>query len=316
MGGIATLTVNPALDTSMTVGRVEPDMKNRCSRPARDPGGGGINVARAIMELGGEATAVFPCGGHTGEEITDRLREDGLEFRCVWMDTSTRENITIVEREGGRQFRFNTPGVELGPGTIGRCREAVLGRVESGGIVVLSGSLPPGVGAGVYGEIIDTARERGMRTVLDTSGEALKAGVRAGPDLIKPNARELGELVGREIVGLEDATEAAAHLVEDVGVGTVVVSLSTFGASLVTKSERLTARNPDVEAVSSIGAGDSMVAAITLALSRGLGAERMLADAVAAGCAAVMTPGTQLLRRSDYERLRSEIDVRTSAAAG
>lgn len=313
MNEIVTLTMNPALDVSLTVDVVEPEIKNRCSEPSRDPGGGGINVSRAIHELGGRSTAVFTWGGHTGAEILDYFHETGIPFRDVPIDTQTRENVTVVETRGEHQFRFNTPGVDMSGPDIDRCLTEALSAIGQGDILVLSGSLPPAVDASFYARLIGRAREADARTVLDTSGEPLRLGIEAGPDLTKPNMRELAHLTGRKVTDLQEAIHAADELIASTGTRTFVISHGGHGAALVTSAARLYASNPSVKVASTIGAGDSMVASLVLSMARGAHHEQMLANGVAAGAAAVMTPGTELLRRQDFERLREEVRVRASA---
>ena len=314
MTRITTLTLHPALDVSLSVKRVEPEAKLRCERPRRDPGGGGINVSRVIAEFGGETAAVFAAGGHTGDELTSLVSGLAIEFRRIQIEAATRENITVSEEETGNQFRFTMPGAPL---TRSECREAarVLAEDETDtAMLVISGSLPPQVGPDVYTTLIHEAMERSVRVVVDTSGDALRAAASAGAFMLKPNRRELGTLLGRRIASDEDAADAAAELIRSRAAEVVVVSLGDRGACLVTESGRWFARNPDVQVVSAIGAGDSMVAALSLAFARGSEPSEALRRGVAAGAAAVITPGTELVRRDDYERLLGQIHSSEHAA--
>jgi len=306
---IVTLTMNPALDASFEVERVEPEVKLRCRGQHRDPGGGGINVARAIHELGRDACAVYPAGGHPGEELSERIDACGVDNRPVEIEGATRENITVVERESGRQFRFTLPGAELSGAEQDRCLEVLGACMDEGSLVVISGSLAPGAGPDLYTRAVEAAHERSNRVVGDSSGEALDALAGAGPFLLKPNRRALGRLVGRELRGKDQAREAADELVGRGVAEHIVVSMGARGAVLVCETGAFYASGPEVEADSVIGAGDSMVGALTLALHRGLAPERVLAWGVGAGTAAVLTPGTRLLDRSDFERLLEEVEV-------
>ncbi|MEX0876239.1 MAG: 1-phosphofructokinase family hexose kinase [Phycisphaerales bacterium] len=315
--GVVTLTMNPALDTSVGLDRMEPEIKLRCERPRRAPGGGGINVARAVTQLGGEAVAVYPAGGHMGDELSDRIDELGVRTARVSIGETTRENIVVFERkEGDRVYRLNMPGARVTEDERRACLERVEEELCSDGVegcvLVISGSLPPGVDPGFYAEVIGLARSRSVRAVVDTSGDALRAVARAGAYLLKPNVHELGLLVGRELreAGENEIFAAAAEVVERGDTEIVMVSMGGRGACLVSRDTRLVAENPRVEVKNEIGAGDSMVGALVLAMARGLGPKEMLAHGVAGGAAAVMTPGAELLQRSDFESIVGGVEVR------
>lgn len=311
---IVALCMNPALDASAEVDRVEATAKLRCGERRRDPGGGGVNVARAAHELGAEAVAVFPAGGETGDALTALLREGGVETSRVKCAGATRENLTVIEREGERrQFRFAFPNAPVSEAEQAACLDAVSERLTREGTLVISGSLAPGVAPSVMTRAIELARGRSARVVGDSSGVALRALAEGGVDLLKPNMRELSALAGSRVEGVDGAWRAARALVDRGCAGMVVVSMGRDGACLVTGEEALFAGNPEVELDSVIGAGDSMVGALTVALGRGLSTREALRWGVAAGTAAVMTPGTTLLRRADFEALRERVEVRECA---
>ena len=267
MPEIVTLTMNPAIDFFAEVDRVVPDEKLRCGSARRDPGGGGLNVARAIRQLGGDAKPIFPAGGSTGELLESLLAEESLESRSVPVKELTRENFTAYEQGSDRQFRFILPGPRLAEDE----REELLEACFDGepDYLVASGSLPPGAPSDFYGAIAERAGEAGVRCILDTSGDALRDGVGAGVYLLKPNLRELAQIAGRDVSEDPDQEKAARALVDDGDAEVVVVSLGAAGVLLVTGagSERIPA--PTVQIRSKVGAGDSTVAGIVLALSRG-----------------------------------------------
>src|SRR5215218_2972275 len=185
MAEIVTLTMNPALDIARATEIIEPSRKLRCEAPCYDPGGGGINIARAVHMLGGDALAVFPAGGASGQMIEGLLREEGVPHAAVPVAGITRESLAVVERRSGQQYRFLLPGPELGAHDQERLIDALAARITSRTkFVVASGSLPPGAPTDFYRRIACLARDRGMRFALDTSGEAL-TGAGIGIFLIK-----------------------------------------------------------------------------------------------------------------------------------
>lgn len=301
MREIATLTMNPAIDLFVVVDRVVEDAKLRCRDVRRDPGGGGVNVARAVVRLGGGAWTVFPAGGDSGTLLTRLLERDRVPTVPVASADPVRENLTVSEQDSGRQFRFVLPGAALDPGEQKRLLETVLDRRPD--YLVASGSLPPGVPPEFYAELAERARGVGARVVLDTSGEALRQGLKGRVFLVKPNRRELAELAGREFLNDREQEQAALALVDQGEAEIVVVSLGALGVLLVTGSGAERVASPDVPIRSRVGAGDSMVAGITLGLARGEEIATAVRFGVAAGAAAAMTPGTELCRREDVERL-------------
>lgn len=304
MGTVITVTMNPAVDITVGVDRVRPDAKLRTGPPRRDPGGGGINVARVLTRLGIEAGAWFPAGGPGGGRLMGLLEEEGVSHRGIPVQGDTRENLTVTEEGTGDQYRFVLPGPRLEEGEWKYILEQLSDLVPSPAWVVGSGSLPPGVPDDFWARLASVAAEHGVRTALDTSGDALAAALEVGVDLLKPNARELGEAAGRTLETEEDQEEAARSVVEAGGARFVVLSLGASGALGVGVDgflERVPA--PAVRPRSRVGAGDSMMAGLVAALARGESRSGALRMGVAAGAAAVSTGGTGLARAPDVERL-------------
>ncbi|GAA4488461.1 1-phosphofructokinase family hexose kinase [Rhodococcus olei] len=307
MTDIVTLTMNPALDISTTTGRVVPTDKVRCGAPRRDPGGGGINVARVLTALGEPATAVFPSGGHSGRALEDLVASEGVRSRTVTIRRSTRESFTVNEEHTGLQYRFVLPGPTLTPTEVDACLRVLAATAPRARFVVASGSLPPGVPADFYQTLADVVSDLGARLVVDTSGPPLRA-LRGGVYLLKPSIRELRDYVGHDLRSADDRV-AAARAIIDQGVCTVVVlSLGADGAVHVTADDAEHVPSLAVPVVSGIGAGDSMVAGIVFGLGRGWELREAVRYGVAAGAAALGSPGTALCSRADvercYERLR------------
>ncbi len=304
---IATVTMNPAVDVSSGVDRVLADRKMRCGPPHYEPGGGGINVARAVKKLGGEAAALFPAGGPAGRLLEELLSGEGVPRIALPIAGWTRENLNVLEVQTGRQFRFVLPGPKLDEAEWRRCLEAVEAFDPFPAFLVASGSLPPGVPEDFHGRLAAVVRNRGGRLVLDSSGPALSRAVEEGVYLCKPSLREFQEWTGERSADEGRWRALAREIVAKKRCEVLVVSLGAAGALWTTanEQERLTA--PAVPVESSVGAGDSMVAGIVLSLSRGRALHEAIRFGVAAAAAAVMNPGTQLCRREDAERLFGQV---------
>ena len=205
---IVTLTVNPCIDESTVVDQVVADRKLRCGPPRYEPGGGGINVARAVRRLGGDALAIYPAGGPAGDLLASLLEREGVAHRPLPIAGWTRENLNVLEESTGRQFRFVLPGPQLARGEWEKLLEEVEGLRPFPSFVVASGSLPPAVPTDFFARVARLTRERGGRFVLDTSGEAARVALEEGVYLVKPSLREF-----QHLTGLSDAEES--HLVTE-----------------------------------------------------------------------------------------------------
>jgi 6-phosphofructokinase 2 len=303
MGVIVTLTINPAVDVSSSVDHVVPERKLRCQPPRREPGGGGINVSRAIRRLGGDSLAIYTRGGPTGSLLQTLLDQEGLTQRAIGVDGTTRESFVVFEEVSGLQYRFNMPGPTLQAAEWQRCLDELTHCEPRPEHIVASGSLPPGVPEDFYARVACIGRQRGGHVIVDTSGPALGAAARAGVYLLKPNLRELDQLTGQRSEDESQREAAVMALIEAGQAEVVVVSLGAAGVLLGSRQgcERL--RSPIVPIQSKIGAGDSLVAGIVLSLARGESVRDAVRFGIAAGAAAVMTPGTELCRAADTERL-------------
>jgi 6-phosphofructokinase 2 len=301
---IACLSLNPALDLATSTAKVVPTSKLRCSPPRLDPGGGGLNVARVIQTLGGDAVALFPVGGHTGAKLVELVQGLELPHRAIPIAGATRESLTVEEGESGLQYRFVLPGPELTDEELARCADALTQLQPRPSHFVATGSLPPGAPADFYARICRTARELGMKTVLDTSGPALHAAY-AGLSLMKPSLSELEEIAGARLATMAERIAAARDIVGRGSAEVVVVSLGGDGALWVTEDAHEHLPPIPVQPRSAVGAGDSMVAAITLGLANDMPLRDAVRFGMAAGAATVMTPGTELCRREDVESLYS-----------
>jgi 6-phosphofructokinase 2 len=311
MTSIVTLTMNPALDVNSETDQVVANRKLRCASPSRGPGGGGINVARAVRRLGGEARAVFMAGGSTGARLTVLVAEEGVESHPIEIAGETREVVNITERTSGSQFRFVMAGPTLSDHEWKAALETIRTLDPAPRYLVASGTLPPGVPEDFYAQVSRLAAERGIALIVDSSGPPLRHAVGPATLLIKPNLAELRELTGNSDAFSDLFLEgAAASLVAAGRTRAVVISLGAGGAIVATERGTRRIAAPIVDVASRVGAGDSMLAGIVLSLERGMSIEDAALFGVAAGAAAVMTPGTQLCRREDAERLFEEMTRR------
>ncbi|MDQ7785381.1 MAG: 1-phosphofructokinase family hexose kinase [Desulfomonilaceae bacterium] len=303
MKKIVTLTMNPAIDKSSSVAHVLAERKLYCTPPRFEPGGGGVNVSRAIKKLGGESMLLYPAGGLTGARLQELLKEEGVVHRPFSIEGMIRESLVILEESTGQQYRFGMPGPELQEKEWEQFLQELSAMEPSPDYLAAGGSLPPGVPAGFYAQAARVAKDRGARVIIDASGEALEQALREGVYLIKPNVREFRELVGEDIKEESQIKAEAKKMVKSGRCEVVVISLGAAGALMVSEDIAEHILPPTVPIVSKVGAGDSMVAGIVLSLARGKPLRESILFGVAAGAAAVMTPGTELCRREDAERL-------------
>jgi 6-phosphofructokinase 2 len=302
MSSIVTLTFSPCIDKSTTVPSLLPEKKLRCTNPTLEPGGGGINVARAIIKLGGKATAVFPSGGYTGKYFNHLLEEENVPAVVIETTRETRENIIVRDESSNNQYRFGMPGTELTEREWRACLQAVEA-MDDAVFVVASGSLPPGVPQDIYARLARIVKNKNAKLIVDTSGEALAQAAAEGLFLLKPNLGELASLAGMESITNLEAPAIARSVLERWKCEVLIVSMGEAGALLVTKDMTETIVPPPVIRRSTVGAGDSMLAGIVYYLSMG----RSLAEAarfgVACGTAATLNEGTQLCHRDDADQI-------------
>ncbi len=310
MERIATLTMNPSIDLHTTVNKVTPTAKVRCTPACREPGGGGINVARAIRKLGGRALAIYPSGGETGQLLHSLLQEEGVPDQRVCIGGLTRENVSIFERSTGEQYRFVLPGPSMDDGEWRRVLDQVVRLADDLDYLVASGSLPSSVPVEFYAKLARGLRGTGTQMILDTSGDPLQAALEEGVYLVKPNVRELEQLTSRQLAAASEREDACRLLVQAGNAQVVALTLEHEGALLTWDKGRLTVPGLAVSVASTVGAGDSFVGGMVLALARGASLEEAFRRGCASGSAAAMTEGSELCRRSDaeslYERIRSE----------
>ena len=303
MKTIVTMTMNPAIDKSSSVAHVVAERKLYCRPPRFEPGGGGVNVWRAIRKLGGKSLLFYPSGGLTGKRLQELLDEEGLNHRPFPIEGVNRESLVILEESTGHQYRFGMPGPQLQKKEWEPFLQELSAMEPSPDYVVASGSLPSGVPGDFYAQVARVGKEKGAKVIIDVAGEALEQAIQEGVFLIKPNVREFRGLVGKDIKEESQIKAEAQKMVKNGRCEVLVISLGAAGALVVSENFSEHILPPTVPIVSKVGAGDSMVAGIVLSLARGKPLRESVLFGVAAGTAAVMTPGTELCRREDAERL-------------
>lgn len=264
-------------------------------------------MARAITKLGGQALAIYPAGGTNGQMLRQLLDQEGIPQEVVDINDETRENLTVAEDDSGQQYRFVMPGPDISEDERDKLASAVTKQCERADYFVLSGSLPGQVPRDFYADLAAKVKRCNSKVIVDTSGEPLRQSLGEGIYLFKPNLRELGDMVDGQPEGDEQIVAAVRRLISDGAVEIGLVSLGAGGALMVSAEQALHYRSPTVKIESKVGAGDSMVAGLVLALSRGEDIAEAVRFGVAAGAAAVMTPGSELCRREDTERLVEQV---------
>lgn len=305
---IYTVTLNPALDKTATVARFTVDEVNRIRELREDPGGKGINVSKVIAKLGGTSRALALLGGSVGEKIGRMLQGAGIDVWAFEANGETRTNLKVVDPELDTHTDINEPGPETTVAQLDAMLTALTEKVVEGDIVVLSGSLPKGAPVATYGAWTRACAHAGAKVFLDADGDALSHGIDARPYLIKPNEIELGRMCGRALESEAEIAGRARELVEG-GVGRVVVSMGGAGAVVVDGEHALLARSPKVPVGSTVGAGDSVVAALAYAEEQGMPLEDTVRLAMATGAANVMQSGTQAAERGLVDSLLDKVTI-------
>ena len=308
MKPVVTLTVNPALDTFCVADEVVPMRKVRTRDERYEAGGGGINVARMVRELGGEAVAFYLAGGMTGQALEGLIEHSGVAAVRVPITGLTRVSHTVYETTTGHEFRFTPEGPVVGEAEWHNCLEVL--SIVDGDYFVASGSLARGMPADFYARVARMVRARGGRVVLDTSGTPLHHALKEGVFLFKPSKRELENLMGRKAPTPDEEEALAQEVARSGRARFVALTLGAEGAVLASADRVLRLASPKVEARSAVGAGDAFVGALVWSLAKGGEMEEAFAYGVAAGAATAMSDGTAQGRRADVERLAADLLAR------
>ena len=303
MKNIVTFTINPAIDKSSTVDNVVAENKLYCDEPRYEPGGGGINVSRAINKLDGKSLLLYTSGGLTGQRLDNLLKEENLNTQTIKIENSIRENLIIMEKSTNLQYRFGMPGPKIFNNETKKILDTISNLDPYPEYLVISGSIPKGVDTNIYAQMAKIAKKNGAKVIVDASNQPLKEAMNEGVFLIKPNLGEFQDLIGKELQDEDEIKDAALKLINNNCCNSIVISLGAGGAVLITKDKTRYFRPPTVPIKSKVGAGDSMVAGIVLSLAKGNNLEKSVIYGLAAGSAAVMTPGTELCTKEDTQKL-------------
>lgn len=304
---IYTVTLNPALDRTIEVGRLVEEDTIRIVDEVAYAGGKGIDVSRIIRTMGGTSVALGFTGGYDGMKLEGLLINAGVMTDFTRIAGETRTNIILKERESGRQYVISAAGPEINSGEVGALYQNLIG-LRGIDYLVVSGSLPRGVTPNLYGQIILAGKKNNSFVMLDADGKTLKESIEYLPTCIKPNRFELSRLIGRDLQTESEMLEACEQL-HGKGIPFVLLSRGSEGIILSTKERKLKGKAPSVEVSSAVGAGDSSVGGFILAHSRGERLEECLRLACAAGTATAMTPGTALARMEDVEKLLPRVEI-------
>lgn len=305
---IATVTLNPSLDRHVAVENLVLDDTNRWVSFKREPGGKGVNVSRVVKELGGETTAYGFIGGFAGRALKTILKQKGVPFDFTPIRAEIRSNFIITDLKTHCQTRISAPGPKVSAGELQKLMDKVTSIKIKPRYIVLAGSVPPGVPYYIYRDLIQRMKGLGIITVLDAADLWLQEGIKAKPDVVKPNVREAQTAMGVELATEEDIIGAVRTFING-GVGIAAISRGREGMIIGDKDTLYKVIPPNVEVMSTVGAGDSAVAGLVFKLSAGGSLEEASRFAVAAGTAATLTPGTELCHKRDVERLLPLVKV-------
>ena len=305
---IITVTLNPAIDKTAHVEKMIPNGLNRLNNIILDVGGKGINVSKAIKELGGKSICTGFVAGSNGKWIEDKLDSLGLEYKFRHVEGNTRINLKVLDRDMNLT-ELNDTGDQISENDLRYLKEDLIEMVKPNYIVVLAGSVPSGVPVTIYQELITMIKAKGAKVILDADGDLFTQGIKASPTLIKPNKYELCKYFGisEEVNDVELVSHAKKLLYK--GIETVVISLGSRGAIFITNEETAYVKGLNIIAHSAVGAGDSMVGALAYGISEDLELIPLIKLAVATSAGAVMTKGTKAPSRSVVEMLMKEVEI-------
>ena len=306
---IYTLTLNPAMDKTVVIENLTCGNVNRIQSVRTDVGGKGINVSKCLKSLGCDSTAVAFWGGATGHRGIDFLHENGIGSLAVQVGEDTRTNLKIIDPIRHENTDINEPGPTITEENLTELLQKMDDNIHPGDILILSGSIPRGCSPTIYRDLISRYQKKGASVYLDADGENFRLGIQAAPALIKPNIDELNRYLGATLKNLTEIAAAARSFLE-LGIGEVVVSLGAEGALLVKKDVCMKADGLEVSVRSTVGAGDSMVAALAFGTTRGLTDAQRLKLAVAISAASVMCSGTQAPEAETIEQLYHQVVIR------
>lgn len=306
---IFTLTLNPAMDKTVVIGNFTPGGVNRIQSLLIDVGGKGINVSKCLKSLGCESTAAAFWGGAAGQRGIDFLHENGIGSLVVTVSEDTRTNLKVIDPVRHENTDINEPGPTITEENLAELIRKLDEAILPGDILILSGSIPKGCSSSIYRDLIRRYQDKGAKVYLDADGENFRLGITAAPALIKPNIDELNRHLNADLTEISEIAAAANEFLK-LGIEEVVVSLGGDGALLVKEGLCLKAEGLRVPVLSTVGAGDSMVAALACGAEKGLTDQQRLKLAIAISAASVMCSGTQAPEAEQIEKLYHQVRIR------
>jgi len=304
---VLTLTFNPALDLSTSISGLKPEKKMRCDSPEYFPGGGGINVSRALLRLGLQSTAMFVSGGPGGKLIETLLKDEQISTKAIETEKWTRENLTVFDKSNKLQYRFTFPGLPMERENQIKVLNAVKDLDPFPDFIVLSGSFPPDFPLHFIKDLQLICGSKNSKLIVDTSGPFLLEAAKAGVFFMKPNYEELCEMLDLDAKDLHDLKEVARSVIAKFGIEILLVSMGANGASIVTNDQFFHIAAPKVPVKSTVGAGDSMLAGAIYAISKGFPLKTVLKWGVSCGTATTMNEGTGLFQADEVEKVMNLI---------
>lgn len=305
---IITLTLNPAIDKTVTIPNFKVGEVNRIETLRSDVGGKGINVSKCLKELGCESMAAAFWGGDAGRSGEAELSASGIGSLPVLIEGNTRTNMKIIDEVQGQNTDINEPGPLVRLEELEELIQKLDEQLKEGDILVLAGSIPKGIGADIYKELTLRYKEKGVKVFLDADGESFAEGVEAAPYLIKPNIDELSRYADEKITDIRGIMKTVKPLLQS-GIEKIVVSMGAQGAVFVQKGRIFIASSVNVPVLSTVGAGDSMVAALAYGEEKGLEVTKTYKLAMAMGAASVMCSGTQAPKALSVESLYHMVNI-------
>lgn len=305
---IAVITLNPSIDKTITIDRLIPYGLNRVKSSRLDPGGKGVNVARVLKNFGADVKICGLVAGETGKRLISFLDQAKIKNDFLQIEGETRTNLKIFDQSVNKMTEINEAGVFVDADSETRFLDQYKSLISGVSIVVLSGSLPPGISADFYAECITIAKTQGIKTLFDADGDALKKGLAAVPYAIKPNVHELEMLTGQTFQDYQAIVNAANRII-DTGVEIVIVSMGPDGAIVAGKGEAYKVDSWDIPVKSTVGAGDSMVGALAFSVERNDSLFDIAKITTAAGTITASKAGTQICTMDEVERSLEKVAV-------
>lgn len=306
---IITVTLNPAIDKTIEIDEFQIGNVNRITSTRVDVGGKGINVSKVIKELQCKSLALGFLGGSSGNQIKEYLNDSNINNDFLSIKGETRTNIKIIDNVNNTHTDINENGPSVTLGDITNIKKKIMEYCEEKSLVILSGSVPSGASSSIYGDIIKDIKNKGGKVILDADGDMLMQGIKAGPYIVKPNVEELEKAFGISLDNEEKVIETSKKILE-YGVKYVVISQGSEGSIFISRDKIAKVTGLKVEVKSTVGAGDSMVAALAVAIENNYSLEETMKLACATSAANVMTEGTQTGRLIDIEKLKKQVTIK------